>query len=484
MDREKTRSQVVVALGKTAARTLSHLSLRRPRSGHSTVALVGVGMIIAGLSMGGLQFGGRTPASAPAHTIDIPVPQRPGLAAVGTVDVEPAMPGAALNPERGSHSVADASRDEAAAEALADGAWERVTVRRGQTLDGIFREQGFSIPLLHEILSLDGDTGKLAKIRPGDEFGFKRGPEGELSRMRYASDEDAFLLVDVGPDGPSATLLPRQLHRENREAEGRIESSLFLAGKSAGLSDNMIMQLANIFGWDIDFALDIRAGDRFYVVYEKVYREGEFLRDGNIIAATFINQGERFQAIRFEIDGKARYFAPDGRPMRKAFLRAPLNFSYVSSNFNPRRFHPILKRVKPHNGIDYRAPKGTPVYAAGDGRVTRSAYHKYNGHHVFIQHAGSIETRYLHFTKRTVKEGQRVAQGQVIGYVGATGLATAPHLHYEFLVHGTHRNPRTVPLPKVDPLAGSELAAFQAHAAPWQTRLGRMESASLYAQAE
>jgi murein DD-endopeptidase MepM/ murein hydrolase activator NlpD len=315
-------------------------------------------------------------------------------------------------------------------------------------------------------------------------FGFQRDAAGELARMRYPIDEAAYLVVEVGPDGPEAGRLERELYRETREAEGHIESSLFLAGKRAGLSDNMVMKLANVFGWDIDFVLDIRAGDRFFLVYEKVYRDGEFLRDGDILAATFVNQGERFQAIRYELDGKARYFAPDGRPMRKAFLRAPLNFSYISSSFNPRRFHPILKRVKAHNGIDYRAPKGTPVYAAGDGRVTRSDYSKYNGHHVFIQHSGSIETRYLHFTRRTVKQGQRVSQGQVIGYVGATGLATAPHLHYEFLVHGTHRNPRTVPLPQVEPLEGEQLAAFKAHAAPWQTRLGRLESASLYAQAE
>jgi len=263
-----------------------------------------------------------------------------------------------------------------------------------------------------------------------------------------------------------------------------IDSSLFLAGKQAGLSDNMVMQLANIFGWDIDFVLDIRSGDRFYLVYEKIYREGEFLRDGDILAATFVNQGTHYQAFRFDVDGQGRYFDADGRPMRKAFLRAPLNFSYISSNFNPARFHPILKRVKPHNGIDYRAPAGTPVYAAGDGRVIRSEYNKYNGNFVFIQHANNIETHYLHFSRRVVKQGDRVHQGQVIGYVGSTGLATAPHLHYEFVVNGVHRNPRTVSLPKVEPLKGTALAGFRAQAAPFQNRLNRLESASLYASRE
>ena len=246
----------------------------------------------------------------------------------------------------------------------------------------------------------------------------------------------------------------------------------------------MVMKLAYIFGWDIDFVLDIREGDRFMLVYEKLYREGEFLRDGEILAATFVNQGQRFQAVRFENDQISGYFAPDGRDMRKAFLRAPLNFSYISSGFNPRRMHPVLKRVRPHNGIDYYAPRGTPVYAAGAGTVTRSGYSAANGNHVFIKHAGGIETRYLHFTKRTVKKGQKVTQGQTIGTVGSTGLATGPHLHYEFVVNGVHRNPRTVALPKVEPLKGESLAAFQSLAAPLLTQLGRMESASLYASRE
>ena len=215
-----------------------------------------------------------------------------------------------------------------------------------------------------------------------------------------------------------------------------------------------------------------------------MYREGAFLRDGNIVAATFINQDQRYQAIRFDAEGTADFFAPDGRNMRKEFLRAPLNFSYISSGFNPRRMHPVLKRVRPHNGIDYYAPKGTPVYAAGAGTVIRSAYSSANGNHVFIKHANSIVTKYLHFTKRAVNQGQKVRQGQTIGYVGSTGLATGPHLHYEFLVNGVHRNPRTVPLPKVEPLQGELLTGFQAHAAPYLTRLSRLEAASLYASRE
>ena len=359
--------------------------------------------------------------------------------------------------------------------------WENVSVRPGQSLDGIFRQQGFSAKRLHEIMTLNKETSQLKKIRPGDLFEFQRHEDNSLKRMRYAINEANYLIVEHDGQQASASTSARDMITETTETSGTIKSSLFLAGKQAGLNDGMVMKLANLFGWDIDFVLDIREGDRFYLVYEKVYRDGSFLRDGEIVGATFFNQSEKFQAIRFDVDGQTQYFSPDGHNMRKAFLRAPLNFSYISSNFNPKRYHPILKRVKAHNGIDYKAPKGTPVFTAGDGKVIRSAYSKYNGHHVFIQHANSIVTKYLHFTNRTVKKGQRVKQGQVIGYVGSTGLAQAPHLHYEFLLNGVHRNPRTISLPTADPLPAAQLSEFQLKAAPVLSQLSRLESASMYA---
>lgn len=363
-------------------------------------------------------------------------------------------------------------------------AWDSVTVQPGQTLDAIFRQQGFSISLLQRILKLNNDTRALTKIRPGDTFDFRRNADGELLAMRCALDEERFLLINHVGDGLFAETQLRQMTREVKATQGVIHRSLFIDGKEAGLSDQMLMQLANIFGWDIDFVLDLRQGDRFLLVYEKIYRDGEFLRDGNILAATFINQGERFQAIRYDNGEVADYFAPDGRNMRKAFLRAPLNFSYISSGFNPRRMHPVLKRIRPHNGIDYFAPKGTPVYAAGDGTVIQSAYSAANGNHVFIKHANNIVTKYLHFSQRAVQKGWKVKQGQTIGYVGSTGLATGPHLHYEFVVDGVHRNPRTVPLPKAQPLAGALLTGFLQRAAPMLTQLSRLESASMYAQGQ
>jgi murein DD-endopeptidase MepM/ murein hydrolase activator NlpD len=389
----------------------------------------------------------------------------------------------------GRESVPEATQDETEESAsLAAPAgknhWDSVKVKRGQTLDAIFKQQGLPIALLHQIIALNGETRGLTKIKPGETFDFQTDPDGVFLQMRYALDESRYLFVRQEDSGLKAEFQQREIFSEVAEAEGVIQSSLFLAGKRAGMSDAMVMKLANIFGWDIDFVLDIRKGDRFMLVYEKIYREGEFLRDGNILAATFINQGQKFQAIYFEQGETAGYFNPDGRNIRKAFLRAPLNFSYISSGFNPRRMHPILKRIRPHNGIDYYAPRGTPVYSAGAGTVTRSAYSRTNGHHVFVKHANSIETKYLHFTNRAVKKGQKVRQGQTIGFVGSTGLATGPHLHYEFVVNGVHRNPRTVPLPKVVPLKGELLASFQSQSAPMLTQLSRMESASLYASRE
>jgi len=412
-------------------------------------------LVAFGVALGGLETAG-TDGDAASKVIDLELPERLTVAA-------PVPEGAAPEPD------------------VLPEQWETVTVRPGQSLDAIFRQQGFSARTLHDIMSVNADTRKLKNIRPGDLFEFQRYDDGTLRRMRCAVDEGSYLIVDYDGQQALASLEARDLITEVTETSGTITSSLFLAGKQAGLTDNMVMKLANLCGWDIDFVLDIREGDRFYLLYEKIYRDGSFLRDGEIIGATFVNQGEKFQALRYFIDGQAQYFAPDGRNMRKAFLRAPLNFSYISSNFNPKRFHPILKRVKAHNGIDYKAPKGTPVYAAGDGKVIRSDYNKFNGNYVFIQHANNIVTKYLHFTKRNVKQGQRVRQGQVIGYVGATGLAQAPHLHYEFVVNGVHRNPRTVALPKADPLGPAQLADFKLVTAPVLSQLGRLESASMYA---
>lgn len=328
--------------------------------------------------------------------------------------------------------------------------WQTAKVKSGDSLAKIFKRLGYSAKTTHNVSRAKGEHSKLLKkLNVGDTLRIGKNSDGKLAALEYPLSKTDTLFVDLIDNS-------YQSHRESKTVEiresiahGVIKSNFWNAGIESGLNDGQIISLANIFGWDIDFALDIRRGDSFHVVYENKYVDGEFIGTGKILAAEFINQDDPFQAIRFT-DGE--YYSPDGKSMRKAFLRAPVNFKYISSNFKPKRFHPVQKRWKAHRGTDYAAKTGTPVVAAGNGKVTHSTYSKYNGHYVFIQHGNGIITKYLHFSKRAVKKGQRVKQGQVIGYVGSTGLAAGPHLHYEFLLNGVHRNPRTVKLPDAKPI--------------------------------
>lgn len=353
--------------------------------------------------------------------------------------------------------------------------WQRVVVASGDTLESIFHRQSLSSNLLHRVVYLNDDTKKLTRLKPGQEIFFQLDDQGQFQALKVEQDDDAWLFVEQEDEqGLTSRIEERGLQRELRLASGTINSSFYLAGKNAGLSDNLILKMANIFGWDIDFVIDIRQGDRFYVLYEEVRRDGEYLRDGEVLAATFVNQDDVFQAVQFDAGSGTDYYTPTGRPMRKAFLRAPLNFLSVNSNFNPRRLHPVTKTVKPHRGIDYGANKGTPVWATGDGTVIASTYSKLNGNYVFVKHPNNIVTKYLHFSKRAVKKGQRVRQGQTIGYVGATGRVTGTHLHYEFIVNGVHRNPRTVKLPQAKPIPNDQMATFQVSALPMLKQLARL----------
>lgn len=353
----------------------------------------------------------------------------------------------------------------------------QLEVKAGDSLAAMFDRHNLSRQDLHAIMELGQDVKRLRMLQPGDKIAVTTDESGGIFSLGMETDESHRLNIHRTGDGFSASAEALPLQRRVRTATGKIETSLYAAGYEAGLSDTLIMNLANIYGWDIDFALDIRRGDEFRIMFEEIYRDGEKIKDGPIIAAEFVNDGRTLKAVRFvEPDGTSAYYAPNGDAMKKTFLRAPLNFLYVSSNFNPNRRHPILKEVRPHNGIDYSAPKGTPVYAAGDGRVIRSSYSKYNGHHVFIQHGEKYVTKYLHFTRRTVSAGQRVKQGQIIGYVGATGLATAAHLHYEFLVNGVHRNPRTVKLPDAEPIDDKYREQFMAMSQPLLRQLEMLDS--------
>lgn len=346
--------------------------------------------------------------------------------------------------------------------------WQSYTVRSGDNLAKIFSRAGLSAREVHHVSRAGKEAARLLKIRPGESLEILKTPQGRFQELQYSYSPTEAVRVFKYNDKYDSNIQKKELYTRLNYASGEISSNFWNAGVEAGLSDNLIMSLATVFGWDIDFALDIRKGDNFNVIFEENYIEGEFVGYGDIVAAEFSNQGEQFAAIRYK-DGN--YYTPEGRSMRKSFLRAPVNFKYISSSFNPRRFHPIQKRYKAHNGIDYAARTGTPVVAAGDGKVIESSYNRFNGHYVFLQHGDTYTTKYIHFSKRAVKKGEWVKQGQVIGYVGATGMAAGPHLHYEFLVNGVHKNPRTVKLPKALPIKRSEKAAFMELARDYKAKL-------------
>jgi murein DD-endopeptidase MepM/ murein hydrolase activator NlpD len=338
--------------------------------------------------------------------------------------------------------------------------WQSVKVRSGDSLAKIFKRNGLNATTTHKVITAKGrESQLLKKLNVGDTLRIGKDNNGTLISLEYPMSKTETLFINLQKQQYHSHTESKTVEIREAIAQGTIKSNFWNAASSAGLNDGQIISLANVFGWDIDFALDIREGDHFNVIFEKQYIEGDFIGTGKILAAEFVNQGDTFQAIRFTDD---EYYSPDGKSMRKAFLRAPVSFRYISSNFNPKRFHPIQKRVRPHNGTDYRAKKGTPVVAAGNGKVTHSTKNRYNGNYVFIQHGNGIITKYLHFSKRAVKKGQRVKQGQVIGYVGSTGMSQAPHLHYEFLLNGVHRNPRTVKLPDAKPLNKKYRSAFEA----------------------
>ncbi|EOX4424536.1 peptidoglycan DD-metalloendopeptidase family protein [Vibrio alginolyticus] len=350
--------------------------------------------------------------------------------------------------------------------------WETYKVKNGESAAILFSRVGLSARLLHELVSSDKEVEKqLTRLRPGDRLQFGFDENNDLVQLRRTLSAFETFRITLKDGKYVSEVDKKEVDFQYNYAEATIKSNFWNTGISSGLNGNQIMELAGIFGWDIDFALDIRKNDSFRVLYQEEVVEGEVIGRGKIIAAIFKNQGDTFTAILDQKSGK--YYDENGRAMKKAFLRAPLDFRRVSSNFNPRRLHPVTGRVRPHRGTDYAAPVGTPIWAAGDGVVQKSSYNKFNGNYVFIKHSNTYITKYLHLTKRTVRAGQRVKQGQTIGTLGGTGRVTGPHLHYEFLVNGVHKNPRTVNLPQSKSLTGKARQTFMANAKVSMDKLER-----------
>ena len=362
-----------------------------------------------------------------------------------------------------------------AGEAPAAEHWLPVTIESGQTLGGVFAELGLPASLMYQALEVPGMREPLVRLRAGAVLEFQLGGEDGLQALRFERDEAAKVELRREDGKFVAHVIERPLERRVMTATGEITSSLYAAGQQAGLSDAVINQMANAFSYDIDFTQDLRTGDSFKVIYEEIWREGERLRSGGVVAASFTNRGKEFTAVRWERNGKAEYFDLEGRPLKKSFMRMPIEFARISSRFNPNRKHPVLGTTRAHRGVDYAAATGTPIMAAGDGRVSFTGWQNGYGRTVIIDHGNGTTTLYGHMSRLgKYKVGQRVQQGAIIGYVGSTGLATGPHLHYEFRVKGVHRDPLTVTFPKPEPLNGSEMVAFRAATAPAVARLQQL----------
>lgn len=422
------------------------------RRKHWLLAGVGAGIVVlSGIIIPGFAVAMRqTSESMPLTTLNLDVPQ---LAAV----------------------------DDSAMTAPVEPEWQSVSVKSGQTLGSIFQQQGLSATDLSRLLDHQGNASALCHIHPGDEFAFQRNGDGSLRAVRFDRDDRTRVTVTFTANGLSESLVDRQVERRTHVAHGVVDGSLFAAAQEAGMSDAMIAQLANAFSYDIDFVHDLRDGDNFTVVYDDVYREGERLHDGDVIAATFINRGKRYSAFRFtNAAGETLFYTEDGRQLRKEFLRMPVDFSHITSRFSSARLHPILGTMRAHQGVDFAAPTGTPIHAAGNGKIAFRGWQQGYGNVVVIQHDAHHSTLYGHMSRFAGEQvGQRVSQGQTIGFVGMTGLATGPHVHYEFRIDGQHRDPLTVTSLPAQPLPANELTRFRSQTQPMLAKLKTLEATRL-----
>lgn len=394
----------------------------------------------------------------PSLVQSLPVPETMAAAPTPTLDLPPvnldALPLPQALPATEPEVVKTAEPTEAP--------WLELTIKKGDSVSSLFQRAGLPPSEAYRVTQADKKR-RLYKIKPGELIRI-RAENKRVQTLEYQKSALEKIVFDATQSPVEMSVVVRQPEIRLANASGVIQGSLFLAGTRAGLSDRQTMNMAGIFGHVIDLVYDLREGDHFHVVFEELYLDGEKIDEGKIVAAEFINQGERFSAYRYtDSQGNSGYFDEKGVSMQKAFLLAPLNYSRISSNFNLKRKHPVLNTIRAHKGTDYAAPTGTPIYASGDGRVVHSGNKGGYGKTVIINHSGNIQTRYAHMSRIKAKNGARVKQGQVIGYVGSTGLASGPHLHYEFILNGVHRNPRTIlaKLPKAVSLDKSELASFK-----------------------
>ena len=341
-----------------------------------------------------------------------------------------------------------------------------IKVKSGHSLSTIFRKHRFSHQDLYRIMQKGKISKALRNLQPGRTLEIESDEQGKLYSLSYQMNRLQSINVLRANDDFDIEVVNKPVEKRINFSSGLIQSSLFEAGKQSGLSDALVMEMAGIFGWDIDFALDIRQGDKFSILYEEQFIEGKKYQTGTILAAEFTNHGKTFKAIRFtDKSGRTNYYTPSGLSMRKTFLRSPVDFRRISSRFG-KRHHPVLNRMRLHKGVDYAARRGTPIQSSGDGKVIFKGRKGGYGRVVIVQHGSRYQTLYAHMNgfKRGIRVGKYVKQGQTIGFVGSSGRTTGPHLHYEFRVNGAHRNPLTVKLPNAAPIKSAYKGDFIAYA--------------------
>jgi murein DD-endopeptidase MepM/ murein hydrolase activator NlpD len=342
--------------------------------------------------------------------------------------------------------------------------WRNERIERGDTVAELLRRLNVEDQSASDYLRNSKSTASLRRLAVGKEVQAETDANGALLALRYPGDGINQVVVERSGDSFKTRILPAVTEKRIQIRSGEITTNLFAATDEVGLPDPAANQLADIFGGDVDFHRDLRKGDKFTVIYEMNYVNGEPVRTGRILSAEFVNHGHAFRAAYFQTsDTSGDYYAPDGKSMHKAFLRSPLEFSRISSTFSLSRFHPILNKWRAHKGVDYAAPIGTKVKVTSDGVVAFVGRQHGYGNVVMVNHQGHFTTVYGHLSRFAggLHKGQHVVQGQIIAYVGMTGLATGPHLHYEFRINGVQRDPLKVALPDGKPISETQMATFR-----------------------
>lgn len=368
--------------------------------------------------------------------------------------------------------------------ALATTFWREERILRGDTISTLLERLDISNEEIAAFLRSSKDSKGIRQLVPGRTVRAKTSKDGELLSLRYLGSSDSMLVVEKENSVFRASDQGVPLESRTLMKSGEIRSSLFAATDAANIPDNIATQLADVFSSDIDFHRDLRRGDRFNVVYEAFYHNGELVKTGRVLATEFVNQGKTHRAVYFQDrDGRGGYYTPEGKNLRKAFLRSPLEFSRITSGFTNARYHPVLKEWRAHKGVDYGAPVGTRVRATADGTVEFVGKQGGYGNLIVLKHQGQYSTLYGHLSSfaKGLRKGSKISQGDIIGFVGMTGLATGPHLHYEFKVAGIQRNPLSIAMPTAFPITAQYRAEFEKHAQQLSSRLKLLSNTNLAA---